>query len=588
MAFFYNQHQKGLNMKKIMSGNEAVARGAYEAGVSFASAYPGTPSTEILETIAEKYPGIHSEWTPNEKVALEVAAGASYAGARAMAVMKHVGVNVAADPLMTLPYTLICGGIVLVSADDPELFSSQNEQDNRHYARFAKIPMLEPATSQEAKDFTKMAFTISEEFGTPVMVRTTTRISHSMGIVETGEPGEQLNPSLERHPAEWVMLPANARRRHPVIEERVLKLKRYSNATDINGVEMADTSLGIISSGVAYQYAKEAFPNASYLKLGMPYPFPDEKVREFASRVKELWVVEELDPFIEEQVKALGIACRGKDRIPMCCELNPDIVKEAIAGEVPAKVAQHALPGRPPSMCPGCPHRSMLWSLKRNKCFIAGDIGCYTLGFLPPLGAIDTCLCMGAGINHAHGMSKVFGPGKEKVTAVIGDSTFYHSGITSLMNLAYNRGVALIVILDNSTTAMTGSQDHPGTGVTIEGQKTTNIDLETLVKALGIQWVKSINPYDVKGARQTVKDALEYEGPSVIISKAPCVLLKSRMVSGKALRVDEEKCTGCKVCISLGCPALEFQEEKAHINEVCVGCNVCAEICPADAIGGDV
>jgi len=575
-------------MKKIMSGNEAVARGAYEAGVSFASAYPGTPSTEILETIAEKYPGIHSEWTPNEKVALEVAAGASYAGARAMAVMKHVGVNVAADPLMTLPYTLIRGGIVLVSADDPELFSSQNEQDNRHYARFAKIPMLEPATSQEAKDFTKMAFTISEEFGTPVMVRTTTRISHSMGIVEIGEPGEQLNPSLERHPAEWVMLPANARRRHPVIEERVLKLKRYSNATDMNGVEMADTSLGIISSGVAYQYAKEAFPNASYLKLGMPYPFPDEKVREFASRVKELWVVEELDPFIEEQVKALGITCRGKDRIPMCCELNPDIVKEAIAGEAPVKAAQHVLPGRPPSMCPGCPHRSMLWSLKRNKCFIAGDIGCYTLGFLPPLGAIDTCLCMGAGINHAHGMSKVFGPGKEKVTAVIGDSTFYHSGIASLMNLAYNRGVALIVILDNSTTAMTGSQDHPGTGVTIEGQKTTNIDLETLVKALGIQWVKSINPYDVKGARQTVKDALEYEGPSVIISKAPCVLLKSRMVSGKALRVDGEKCTGCKVCISLGCPAIEFQEEKAHINEVCVGCNVCAQICPADAIGGDV
>lgn len=570
-----------------MSGNEAVARGAYEAGVSFASAYPGTPSTEILETIAKEYPKIHSEWTPNEKVALEVAAGASYAGARAIAIMKHVGVNVAADPLMTLPYTLVRGGIVLVSADDPELFSSQNEQDNRHYARFAKIPMLEPSTSQEAMDFTKEAFTISEEFGTLVMVRTTTRISHSMGIVEHGNPLDKLNPSLERHPAEWVMLPANARRRHPVIEERVLTLKKYSNSTDLNTIEMADASLGIISSGVAYQYAKEAFPNASFLKLGMPYPFPDEKVREFASRVKELWVVEELDPFIEEQVKALGIACRGKDRIPMCCELNPDIVKAAISGSTVAKAVQHPLPGRPPSMCPGCPHRSMLWALKRNKCFIAGDIGCYTLGFLPPLDAIDTCLCMGAGINHAHGMSKVFGPGREKVTAVIGDSTFYHSGITGLLNLAYNRGVALIVILDNSTTAMTGSQNHPGTGITIEGQKTTDPDLEALVKALGITWVKSINPYDVKGARQTVNEALEYDGPSVIISKAPCVLLNTRMVSGKALRVDEEKCTGCKVCISLGCPAIEFRDEKAHINGVCVGCNVCAEICPADAIGGD-
>lgn len=570
-----------------MSGNEAVARGAYEAGVSFASAYPGTPSTEILETIAKEYPKIHSEWTPNEKVALEVAAGASYAGARAMAIMKHVGVNVAADPLMTLPYTLVRGGIVLVSADDPELFSSQNEQDNRHYARFAKIPMLEPSTSQEAMDFTKEAFTISEEFGTLVMVRTTTRISHSMGIVEHGNPLDKLNPSLERHPAEWVMLPANARRRHPVIEERVLTLKKYSNSTGLNTIEMADASLGIISSGVAYQYAKEAFPNASFLKLGMPYPFPDEKVREFASRVKELWVVEELDPFIEEQVKALGIACRGKDRIPMCCELNPDIVKAAISGSTVAKAVQHPLPGRPPSMCPGCPHRSMLWALKRNKCFIAGDIGCYTLGFLPPLDAIDTCLCMGAGINHAHGMSKVFGPGREKVTAVIGDSTFYHSGITGLLNLAYNRGVALVVILDNSTTAMTGSQNHPGTGITIEGQKTTDPDLEALVKALGITWVKSINPYDVKGARQTVNEALEYDGPSVIISKAPCVLLNTRMVSGKALRVDEEKCTGCKVCISLGCPAIEFRDEKAHINGVCVGCNVCAEICPADAIGGD-
>ena len=574
-------------MKKILSGNEAVARGAYEAGLSLASAYPGTPSTEILETIAKEYHDIHSEWTPNEKVALEVAVGASYAGARSLAVMKHVGVNVAADPLMTLPYTLIRGGIVLISADDPELFSSQNEQDNRHYARFAKIAMLEPASSQEAKDFTRDAFRISEDFGTPVMVRTTTRISHSMGVVELSEPEAKKTPSLERHPAEWVMLPANARRRHPVIEERVLALKRLSNTTSMNRMEMADTKLGIISSGVAYQYAKEAFPNASFLKLGMPYPFPDELVKEFAAKVKELWVVEELDPFMEEQVKALGITCHGKDRIPMCGELNPDIIKAAISGAAVMKPDQRALPGRPPNMCPGCPHRSMLWALRRNKTFIAGDIGCYTLGFLPPLDAIDTCLCMGAGINHAHGMSKVFGAGKEKLTAVIGDSTFYHSGITGLLNLAYNRGAALIVILDNRTTAMTGSQNHPGTGVTIEGQKTTNIDLEGLVKSLGIEWVKTINPYDVKGARQSVKEALAFDGPSVIISKAPCVLLKSRSVPGKPLRVDPDKCTGCKVCISLGCPALEFKDEKAHINSVCVGCNVCADLCPAEAIGGE-
>jgi len=575
-------------MKKILSGNEAVARGAWEAGVSFASAYPGTPSTEILETIVKEYPDIHTEWTPNEKVALEVAVGASYTGARALAIMKHVGVNVAADPLMTLPYTLVRGGIVLISADDPELFSSQNEQDNRHYARFAKIALLEPSSSQEAKDFTREAFRISEEYGTPVMVRTTTRISHSMGIVELGDVQPQKAPTLERHPAEWVMLPANARRRHPVIEERVVALRKLAEATPMNRMVMSGTDLGIISSGVAYQYAKEAFPEASFLKLGMPYPFPGELVRAFASKVKELWVVEELDPFMEEMVRALGIPCHGKDRMPLCGELNPDIIRAAVSGETALKTAQPALPGRPPSMCPGCPHRSMLYALRRNKCFIAGDIGCYTLGFLPPLDAIDTCLCMGAGINHAHGMSKVFGPGGQKLAAVIGDSTFYHSGITGLLNLAYNNGAAVIVILDNRTTAMTGAQNHPGTGVTIEGDRTTDIDLEGLVRSLGIQWVRTVNPYEVKNTRAVVKEALETKGPAVIISKAPCVLLKTGFLPGKPLKVDQETCTGCKVCIGLGCPALEFRDEKAHINEVCVGCNVCAELCPAGAIGGDV
>ncbi len=574
-------------MKKILSGNEAIARGAFEAGVSFVSAYPGTPSTEILQTVADEYPEIHAEWTPNEKVALEVAAGASYAGARCMAVMKHVGVNVAADPLMTLPYTLIRGGIVLVSADDPELFSSQNEQDNRHYARFAKIPMLEPSTSQEAKDFTIEAVQISEEFGTPVLLRTTTRISHSMGVVELGDKKGGRTPSLERHPAEWVMLPANARVRHPVIEERIRSLKVYSDASPLNVIEMGSPKLGIISSGVAYQYAKEAFPDASFLKVGLSYPLPEKLIRKFTAQVEELWVVEELDPFMEEQVKALGIDCHGKDRLPLCGELNPDIIQSAITGAAPDDGAQPDLPPRPPSMCPGCPHRGMLWALKRNKCFIAGDIGCYTLGFLPPLSAIDTCLCMGAGINHAHGMATVFGPGKEKIAAVIGDSTFYHSGITGLLNLAYNNGAALIVILDNSTTAMTGSQDHPGTGITVRGERTVNLDLENLVRALGIEWVRTVDPYDVKQARKDVKEALAFEGPSVIISKAPCVLLKSRKVPGRALTVDADVCTGCKVCIGLGCPAIEFRDEKAHINETCVGCGVCADLCAPGAIGGE-
>jgi len=573
-------------MKKILSGNEAIARGAYEAGVMLAAAYPGTPSTEVLETIAKEYPPIHAQWAPNEKVALEVVAGASYAGARAMAVMKHVGVNVAADPLMTLPYTYVRGGLVLVSADDPELFSSQNEQDNRHYARFAKIPMLEPASSQEAKDFMAKALQISEEYETPVMLRTTTRISHSMGVVELADPIEPAQPTLQRHPNEWVMLPANARKRHPVIEERIVKLRALSNASPLNIMEMNDSDIGIIASGVAYQYAKEAVPNASFLKLGFPFPLPDEKIRAFASQVKELWVVEELDPFIEEQVKALGLTCRGKDAIPLCGELSPDLVKKAILKQEGSQEKVPSLPGRPPSMCPGCPHRGMLWALKRNKCFIAGDIGCYTLGFLPPLDAIDTCLCMGAGINHAHGMSKIFGPGTEKIAAVIGDSTFFHSGLTGLMNLAYNNGHALIIILDNRTTAMTGAQNHPGTGITLKGEKTIDINLTALVKALGIEWVETINPYDIKAARQKVKEALAFDGPSVIISQAPCVLLKSKIVSGKPLKVDAEKCTGCNVCISLGCPAIEAHDDLVRITEICVGCGICREICAAGAIGG--
>ncbi len=481
-------------MKKVLSGNEAIARGAYEAGVAVASAYPGTPSTEILETVAREYPDLYAEWAPNEKVALEVAAGASYAGARTMAVMKHVGVNVAADPLLSLSYTELRGGFVLISADDPQLFSSQNEQDNRHYARFAKIPLLEPSSSQEAKDFVIEAIRVSEVFACPVMLRSTTRISHSLGVVELGDPVKKNDTSLERRPAEWVMLPANARRRHPVIEERLDKLREYSNGCEFNRIEEGERSMGIIAAGVAYQYAREAFPEASFLKLGFSYPLPDEKIREFAAMVDELWVVEELDSFVEDQVKAMGIACRGKDVLPVCGELSTDIVRRCIAGESAPEKIEQDLPPRPPSMCPGCPHRGMLYALKRNGCFIAGDIGCYTLGFLPPLSAIDTCLCMGAGINHAHGMSKAFGAGQEKLAAVLGDSTFFHSGTTGVMNLAYNKGAAVIVILDNRITAMTGAQENPGTGRTLMNEPTVQVELEPLVKALGIGWVATVNP----------------------------------------------------------------------------------------------
>lgn len=573
-------------MKKIFSGNEAFARGAYEAGVTLASAYPGTPSTEILETIARDYPEIYAEWAPNEKVALEVTAGASYAGGRTMAVMKHVGVNVAADPLMSLPYTMVRGGLVLVTADDPELFSSQNEQDNRQYARFAKIPLLEPSNSQEAKDFMVRAFALSEEFATPVLVRSTTRISHSRGVVELGEAREKNEAGLERHPAEWVMLPAHARRRHPVLEQRLEDLRACAETSDLNRMEMGDKKIGIIASGVAYQYAREALPEASYLKLGMPYPLPEKLIREFADQVDELWVVEELDPFIEDQVRALGIDCHGKDRLPMCGELGPDKVRAAITGEAAPEASHQNLPPRPPNMCPGCPHRGMLYALKREKCFIAGDIGCYTLGALPPLSAIDSCLCMGAGINQAHGMSKVFGAGSEKIAAVIGDSTFFHSGMTGLVNLAYNQGAAVVVILDNRTTAMTGAQENPGTGKTLGGMETIDLNIEQLVRALGIEWVRTINPYDLKNTRKTVKEALSTNGPAVIISQAPCVLLKQGNLSGKPLKVDADKCTGCRMCIGIGCPALEYRDGKAVINDLCVGCGVCVDVCAAKAIGG--
>ena len=585
----------------MLSGNEAIARGAYESGAKVATAYPGTPSTEILESLST-YAGLHAEWSPNEKVALETGMGAAFGGARALVVMKHVGVNVAADPLFTLSYTGLRGGLVLVTADDPELHSSQNEQDNRNYAKFAKVPMLEPSDSQEAKDFTEMAFDLSEKFDTPVMLRTTTRVSHSKSIVLVGEPAEPTGkPQLVKDPMKFVMLPANARKRHPIVEKRIEELTRFAETFPGNRVEWGESKVGIITSGISYEYAKEVMPEASYLKLGMVYPLPREMIRSFASRVEKLFIVEELDPFIEEQVRAMGIEVTGKNLFPLCGELNPGLVERGLRGllQVPKEETYKNLPARPPIMCPGCPHRGIFSILSKMKLFVTGDIGCYTLGFLPPLSAIDTCVCMGASIGHAMGLDKALG--KEalgKVVAVIGDSTFLHSGITSLLNVVYNKGAVTLIILDNRTTAMTGRQDHPGTGFTLKGEETSRVDLVKLSKALGVKHVKVVDPYQLASTERVIKREVRRPEPSVIISRAPCILSRrERTEQEKSFFVSPEACTGCRTCLRLGCPAIEWVKEngagpegkkrkgRASIESfLCSGCTLCAQVCKFGAI----
>ena len=585
----------------MLSGNEAIARGAYESGAKVATAYPGTPSTEILESLST-YAGLHAEWSPNEKVALETGMGAAFGGARALVVMKHVGVNVAADPLFTLSYTGLRGGLVLVTADDPELHSSQNEQDNRNYAKFAKVPMLEPSDSQEAKDFTEMAFDLSEKFDTPVMLRTTTRVSHSKSIVLVGEPAEPTGkPQLVKDPMKFVMLPANARKRHPIVEKRIEELTRFAETFPGNLVEWGENKVGIITSGISYEYAKEVMPEASYLKLGMVYPLPREMIRSFASRVEKLFIVEELDPFIEEQVRAMGIEVTGKNLFPLCGELNPGLVERGLRGllQVPKEETYKNLPARPPIMCPGCPHRGIFSILSKMKLFVTGDIGCYTLGFLPPLSAIDTCVCMGASIGHAMGLDKALG--KEalgKVVAVIGDSTFLHSGITSLLNVVYNKGAVTLIILDNRTTAMTGRQDHPGTGFTLKGEETSRVDLVKLSKALGVKHVKVVDPYQLASTERVIKREVRRPEPSVIISRAPCILSRrERTEQEKSFFVSPEACTGCRTCLRLGCPAIEWVKEngagpegkkrkgRASIESfLCSGCTLCAQVCKFGAI----
>ncbi len=585
-------------MKELLTGNEAVARGAYEAGIIFASAYPGTPSTEILENIVQYKSEIYCEWAPNEKVAFEAAVGAAIAGGRSLAAMKHVGVNVAADPLFTFAYTGTNGGFVLVSADDPGMHSSQNEQDNRNYAKFAKIPMLEPSNSQEAKDFTIHAIKLSEKFDTPVLLRLTTRICHSKSVVETGSREEIPVQDYSRNIPKYIATPANGRVLRVSLEDRLKKLKDFSNETELNAAEYNGKEIGIISSGVAYEYAKEVFGgNASYLKLGLTFPLPIKKIKEFANKVDTLYVIEELDPYIEDQLKAAGIACIGKEKIPLNGELNPDIIRKALLNQESETIETDVKAvGRPPTLCAGCPHRGLFYALSQKKnIMVTGDIGCYTLGSAEPLNAMDTCICMGASISAGHGAAKVFEKtgSDTKTVAVIGDSTFFHSGVTGLMDIVYNKGNCTTIILDNRITGMTGHQENPGTGYTLMGDKTAQVNIPELCKAVGLKEenIFIVNPMDLKETRIAINKAVEINEPTVVITKWPCVLkkyspedVKEFDLNRKLCRVNEEKCTSCKICTKTGCPAISFTE-KAVINpDMCTGCTVCLQACPFGAI----
>jgi indolepyruvate ferredoxin oxidoreductase alpha subunit len=576
-------------MKKVMMGNEAVARGAWEAGLHVATAYPGTPSSEILESIS-KYPEIYSEWCTNEKVALEVATGASFAGARALVAMKHVGLNVAADPLFSLSYIGATGGIVIVTADDPSMHSSQNEQDNRHYARAAKIPVLEPSDSEEARRFMKIALQMSEEFDTPVLLRLTTRISHTRTVVNTEERKEIPIKKYEKDFKKRVILPMNARTLHYKVEERTKKLREFANNFKENKIEMKSKDIGIITDSISYQYVKEVFPLASVLKIAMPWPFPYKLAREFASSVSRLLCIEENDPFIEGYIRQLGIEVEGKDKVPMVLELNPDRVARSFGVDYgdPVEVKVDDLPPRPPSLCPGCPHTGFFYIANKLKLIVTGDIGCYTLGALPPLNAIDTCVEMGASITNAHGIQLALrAEGNEdikKVVGVIGDSTFFHSGITGLINTYYNGGIGTVVILDNRTTAMTGHQGHPGIGRTLMGTPGRKIDIPKFIKGIGIEHVYTVEPYDIERIEEVLKREIARDDISVVIVKGPCVLI-SEFERKAYFYVDEDKCNGCKLCLGVGCPAISMEGDYSRIDKyLCTGCSLCARVCPFDAI----
>ena len=573
-------------MKELMLGNKAFARGLYEAGVEVVSSYPGTPSTEVTEEAA-KYDEIYCEWAPNEKVAMEVAFGACLAGKRSFCGMKHVGMNVAADPMFTISYTGVNAGMVICVADDPGMHSSQNEQDSRHYAKAAKIPMLEPADSMEALAFTKEAYEISEKFDTPVIIKMCTRIAHSQSVVEVAERMENKTKPYEKNIAKYVMMPGNAKRRHPVVEQRTKDLAKWAETCDLNRVEMGDTSLGIITSSTSYQYAKEIFgDNASILKLGMIYPLPDQLILDFAAKVEKLVIIEELDDIIEEHCKALGLTVTGKDVLPTIDEFSQSLVAEKLGMEVKKGCeAIDGLPNRPPVMCAGCPHRGMFFTLAKNKCTVLGDIGCYTLGAVAPLNAMEMTACMGASVSSIHGFNKALGEESEgKTVAVIGDSTFMHSGMTGLANIAYNQSNSTVIILDNSITGMTGHQQNPTTGYNIKGDPAGKINLEALCRSMGFNRVVVVDPYDLKECDRVVKEELAAKEPSIIISRRPCALLK--YVKAKpALKVDREACKGCKACMKLGCPALCFKDGKAKVDPtLCVGCGVCQQLCAFDAL----
>ena len=576
-----------LSLKELYIGNAAVSRGLYEAGCSLISSYPGTPSTEITEEAA-KYPEIYAEWAPNEKVALETAFGASLAGVRSCCAMKHVGLNVAADPLFTLSYTGVNGGIVICVADDPGMHSSQNEQDSRHYAIAAKVPMLEPSDSAEAKAFAKAAFQLSEEYDTPVILRMCTRISHSQSIIELENRVVPPKKPYEKNVAKYVMMPAYAIARHPKVEARTEALRQLAENCPYNRVEMGGTQLGIITSGTCYQYVKEVFGDSvSVLKLGMLNPQPVDLIRNFAEQVDRLVEVEELDGIIERHCKTLGLQVEGKNLFPPLGEFTQKTVAKAFGlPEKPVLSIDTAIPARPPMMCAGCPHRGMYYTLAKNKCTVIGDIGCYTLGAQAPLSSVDSTLCMGASVSGLHGFNKAMGQeGEQHTVGVIGDSTFIHSGVTGLINIAYNGSNSTVIILDNSITGMTGHQQNPTTGYNIKGDPAGKIDLESLCRSIGIDRVRVVDPYDLAQCDAVLKEELAAPEPSVIISRRPCVLLKY-VKTKPALRVDQDKCRGCKKCMGFGCPAIAMHGKKAAVDPtLCVGCGVCQQICPFDAFG---
>jgi len=605
-------------MKQLLSGNEAIALGAYHAGVVVAAAYPGTPSTEILENIA-RMEGVYAEWSTNEKVALEVGMGAAYSGVRALVSMKHVGLNVAADTLFAVSTTGIVGGLVVVSCDDPGAHSSQGEQDNRHFARIAKVPMLEPTDSKDAYDLMKWAFNISEEFDTPVLLRSTTRISHCKTVVDVNKErkGDLRQPGFTRSPAKYVMVPSNVRVRRHAMEERIIELQAYVEDFPLNKMLLADRKLGVVSSGVAYQYAREVFKDASHLKLTTIYPIPANLIRRFAQEVERVIIVEELDPYLEDEVRRLGIAVTGKEFIPIIGELNPEIVEDGAiqAGILPAspkpshqsRPPAPQLPPRPPMLCAGCPHmatefalrrlgfynpnldqelpleRNIPAQLKKRGLIVTGDIGCYTLGVYAPLFALDTCACMGASIGQALGLEKAGVP--NKIVAVIGDSTFMHSGVTGLIDVVYNQGSTTVIILDNETTAMTGHQGHPGTGISAKGIKARAVKLEALAQGIGVSDVTVVDAFDLELIESTISRCVETDEPSVIIARGPCPL--HAKTSGTPFEVDSEKCDSCYACLRIGCPAISVLEDIARIDaSLCVGsgCGICAQVCPQDAI----